>query len=216
MNTCCWRRRVASGPEWWDAFQTATKQVTMLKYKDCRGTHSKEVQRCWGMRRSGRVNHQGHREEGTEKTGLQHKRGRRRRQDMKQLVMIQCQEVRMIIGGSRQQRQTWLIRASWWIQEPREWVTKEQTKECWEWIKKKVFKQKNRHDEDWEANNQLDDRWQMTKQFRGDWNERRRLLRSNKRFSKLLKRGPIWNMHTNFTQASEHWGVPSRFMHREW
>ena len=37
------------------------------------------------------------------KMGLQHKRGRRRRQDMKQLVMIQCQEVRMIIGGSRQQ-----------------------------------------------------------------------------------------------------------------
>ena len=64
------------------------------------------------MRRSGRVNHQGHREEGPEKTGLQHKRGRRRRQDMKQLVMIQCQAVRMIIGDSRQQRQTWLIRAS--------------------------------------------------------------------------------------------------------
>ena len=54
MNTCCWRRRNTSGPEWWDAFQTATKRVTMLKYKDCCGTHSKEVQRCWGMRRSGR------------------------------------------------------------------------------------------------------------------------------------------------------------------
>ena len=80
------------------------------------------------MRRSGRVNHQGHREEGPEKMGLQHERGRRRRQDMKQLVMIQrgrrrrqdmkqlvmiqCQEVRMIIGGSRQQKKTWLIRAS--------------------------------------------------------------------------------------------------------
>ena len=28
------------------AFQTATKRVDMLRYKDCRGTHSKEVQRC--------------------------------------------------------------------------------------------------------------------------------------------------------------------------
>ena len=37
----------------YSAFQTATKQVTMLKYNDCRGTHSKEVQRCRGMRRSG-------------------------------------------------------------------------------------------------------------------------------------------------------------------
>ena len=64
--------------------------------------------------------------------------------------------------------------------------------------------------------NQPDDRWQMMKQCRSDWNERRRLLRSNKRFSELLQRGPIWNRHTNFTRASEHWGVPSRFMHQEW
>ena len=27
-------------------FQTAIKQVIMLRYKDCRGTHSREVQRC--------------------------------------------------------------------------------------------------------------------------------------------------------------------------
>ena len=40
------------------------------------------------------------------RTGLQHKRGQRPRQDdKKQLVMIQCQAVRMIICGSRQQRQ---------------------------------------------------------------------------------------------------------------
>ena len=53
------------------------------------------------MRRSGRVNHQGHREESPQKTGLQHMR-ERRRQDIKQLVMIQCQAVRMTISGSPQ------------------------------------------------------------------------------------------------------------------
>ena len=35
------------------------------------------------MLQSGRVNHQGHREEDPERTGLQHKRGQRRRQDKK-------------------------------------------------------------------------------------------------------------------------------------
>ena len=42
----------------------------------------------WGMRRSGQVNRQDHPEEGTEKTGLQHKRGQRRRRDKNQLVTI--------------------------------------------------------------------------------------------------------------------------------
>ena len=57
------------------------------------------------MLRNARVNHQGHREEGPEKTGLQHKRGQRRRQDMKQLVMVQCQEVQMIICDRQQWKQ---------------------------------------------------------------------------------------------------------------
>ena len=48
------------------------------------------------MRWSGRVNHQDHRQEGPEKTGLRHNREQRRRRDT-QLVMIQCQEVQMII-----------------------------------------------------------------------------------------------------------------------
>ena len=52
------------------------------------------------------VNRQDHREEGPGRTGLQHKRGQRPRQDdNKQLVMIQCQAVRMIICGIRRQRQ---------------------------------------------------------------------------------------------------------------
>ena len=71
------------------------KQVFMQKFKDCRGTHSKEVQRCSETRWSGRVNRQDHREEGLERMGLQHKREQRRRDT--RLVMIQCQEVQMII-----------------------------------------------------------------------------------------------------------------------
>ena len=51
------------------------------------------------MLQSGRVNHQGHREEGPERTGLQHKRGQRRRQDKKQPATIPCQAVLVIICG---------------------------------------------------------------------------------------------------------------------
>ena len=40
------------------------------------------------MRRSGRVNHQDHQEEGPEKTCLQHTRGQRRRLDMMVLVLF--------------------------------------------------------------------------------------------------------------------------------
>ena len=55
----------------------------------------------WDTRKgsAGRVNRQDHRGDG------HHKRGQRRRRDKKQLVTIPCQAVRMIICGSRQQRQ---------------------------------------------------------------------------------------------------------------
>ena len=77
------------------------------------------------------------------------------------------------------------VRTSWWVQKLQEQVMAEQTKEWCEWVNKKVF-QKNKHGEDWEANNQLNKRWQMLKQFRNDWNERRHLLRSSKRFSNTV------------------------------
>ena len=54
---------------------------------DNQSTYDAEV----GMLQSGRVNRQGHRGDGPERAGLQHKRGQRRRRDKGRLVTIPCQ-----------------------------------------------------------------------------------------------------------------------------
>ena len=94
------------------------------------------------MLQSGRVNHQGHREEGPERTGLQHKRRQRRRQDKKQPVTIPCQAVR---DHLRQPTvETDVIEQNIAMDAGTARVMTEQIKECCEWIKKKVLQQRSR------------------------------------------------------------------------
>ena len=157
------------------------------------------------MRRSGQVNLQDHREEGPEKTGLQHKRGRRRRQDMKQLVMIPMP------GSSDDHRrqpttETDVIDQSIVMDSGTARVSDEGADQG-------VLRmdQEEGISAEEQARRRLRSKQPARRSLTDDETVSKRLKReatiatiTQEISENCCREGPIWNRHTNFTQASEH------------
>ena len=152
------------------------------------------------MRRSGRVNHQGHREEGPEKTGVQHKRGRRRRQ------RHEATRDDPMPGSSDDHRrqptkETDVVDQSIVMDSGTARVSDEGTDQG-------VLRmdQEEGISAEEQARRRLRSKQPARRSLTDDETVSKRLKREATiaAIKLLLQRGPIWNMHTNFTQASEH------------
>ena len=148
------------------------------------------------MRPSGQASRRGHREVDRGKAGLQRsRRHRRQRLDGRQLKMIPCQGVQMIIYNGRHRRAR-CDRAGHGDRYggPRSGRRRLTSKQL-------------------ERRSLPADEASMAVSKR----QKREARQSRKRSSRPFpRRGQIWSKRTNFMRASERHGVWSRFMHRTW